>query len=95
MKHPTAKVKSKFYHRGTPKIRATKKPTQKGAFGKKKKVKEFEIPDDPKARNLPKCSICGLPTLNKSSYGQPLCEWCKEDYKEAMGFSRFSSRNYE
>ena len=79
MKYTKERIKSKFHHRGTlRKIGATKKPTQKGAFGKKK---EFEIKDDTRASSLPKCRVCGLATSQTDSYGQPLCEWCKEDYK--------------
>ena len=83
MKHPKERIKSSFHHAGSFKSK-TKKSTQKGAFGKKKKLDVWELPDDPKANNLPKCRQCGLPTKQKDSYGNPLCEFCKEDYKALM-----------
>lgn len=83
MKYPKEKIKSKFHHSGTYQKKRSSKH-QKGAFGSKKKLEAWELPDDPKANNLPKCRQCGLPTKQKDSYGNPLCEFCKDDYKEAM-----------
>lgn len=84
MKFPIKKGKSNFHHRGmfVPKLR---KPAAKGAHGGKRKLEAWELPDDPRAANLPKCRICGLPTSRKDSNGYPLCEFCAEDYKQAIG----------
>lgn len=88
MKTPNKRIKSKFHHRGIyTKIGKTNKPTTKGAFGqsKKPKIEVWEMPDEPQAKHLPKCRICGLATSEKDAYGNPLCEFCKEDYKRGKG----------
>ena len=88
MKTPNKRIKSKFHHRGiNTKIGKTNKPTTKGAFGqsKKPKIEVWEMPDEPQAKHLPKCRICGLATSEKDAYGNPLCEFCKEDYKRGKG----------
>ena len=99
MKIPKQRIKSKFHHHGKygANSKAGKKP-QKGAFGKteKPKLEPWQLPDDPKAALLEKCIFCGLPTSQKSSYGQPMCEFCKEDYKREKGEDlRFVSRHRE
>ena len=86
MKIPNKRIKSKFHHRGIyTKVGKANEQATKGAFGKKKKLEAWEMPDDPKAKDLPKCRICGLATSEKDAYGNPLCEFCKEDYKRGKG----------
>ena len=99
MKYPKQKIKSKFHHHGHYSVSGkTKRTPQKGAFGKteKPKLETWQLPDDPKAALLEKCIFCGLPTSQKNSYGKPMCEFCKEDYKREKGEdTRFVRRHRE
>ncbi len=80
-------LKSNFHNRGTF-VAKHHKSVAKGAYGGKRKLEAWELPDDPKTANMPKCRICGLPTNRKDCYGNPLCEFCAEDYKRTIGVDR-------
>ena len=87
MKHPKAKTKSSYNYGRSGKHGAKRRSSDKtkGAFGKKKaKLEDWEKEED--TSHLPKCRICGI-VVEKNSVdrsGEPLCEFCKEDYKQMM-----------
>lgn len=93
------RIKSSYNWRtGRHGVKKRSTSSTKGAFGKteKPKLEPWQLPDDPKAALLEKCIFCGLPTSQTNSYGKPMCEFCKEDYKREKGEDlRFVRRHEE
>lgn len=99
MKYPKQKIKSKFHHHGHYSVSGkTKRTPQKGAFGKteKPKLEPWQLPDDALTLFLKNVFFADFLLPKKNSYGKPMCEFCKEDYKREKGEdTRFVRRHRE